>query len=123
MIKELADIANLLDKKGLVKEADIIDELIKKAEGHEKDLKNPEIEKLKETDIMLPVGKKIILQAENNKHNRGLVVELMSDHSYVAYYWYDDPEKIYPVEVFLDGDSRDKSVKKVKFGYHPELDG
>jgi len=123
MIKELVAIANSLDKKGFKKEADIIDELIKKAGGHEKDLKNPKIEKLKETDLILPIGKKIILQAENNEHNRGLVIELMKDHSYVAYYWYDDPEKIYPVEVFLDGDSRDKSVKKVKFGYHPELDG
>lgn len=94
--------------------------ILKRAE--KKELKNPNIGELEETDLMLPVGKKIILQAENEKYNRGLVIELEKDHSYTAYYWFDDPNKIYPVEVFLDGKSRDKSVKKVKFGYHPEID-
>ena len=70
--KDLINLANKLDELGLYKEADYVDFLIKKAEGHEKELKNPKIEKLEETDIILPVGKKIILQAENKKHNRGM---------------------------------------------------
>ena len=119
--KGLISLANRLDELGLYKEADYVDFLIKKAEESEKEPEGSQAEKLEEADIILPVGKKTILQADSKDHTRGLVVELLDDNSYVVYYWYNDPNKVYPVEVFLDGKSRDKSVKRVKFGYHPEL--
>ena len=71
--------------------------------------------------VQLPRGKKIILQAEDREYKRGLVVELKKDGGYDLYYWYDDPKKVYPAEVKIDGKSVKKDGKKVHIGFHPEL--
>ncbi len=50
-------------------------------------------------DLKLPTGKKMVLQAEDNEHTRGLVITSNEDGSYDSYYWYDDPKKAMPIEV------------------------
>lgn len=72
--------------------------------------------------VQLPRGKKIVLQAEDKDYSRGLVVELTEDGGYDLYYWYDDPTKVYPAEVKVDGKSIKKDGKKVHIGFHPELE-
>ena len=72
--------------------------------------------------VQLPRGKKIVLQAEDRDYKRGLVVELKKDGGYDLYYWYDDPKKVYPAEVKVDGKSVKKDGKKVHIGFHPEMD-
>ena len=71
--------------------------------------------------VQLPRGKQIILQAEDRDYKRGLVVELKDNGGYDLYYWYDDPSKVYPAEVKVDGKSVKKDGKKVHIGFHPEL--
>ena len=55
------------------------------------------------TDLVLPRGKKVILQAEDEDYNRGLIVELLDNGGYEMAYWYDKPNKPYPVEILVDG--------------------
>ena len=71
--------------------------------------------------IDLPRGKTIVLKAEDKDYNRGLLVKLQEDGGYDVAYWYDDPSKIYPAEVKIDGKSITKDGKVVHIGYHPEL--
>ena len=66
-----------------------------------------EIEKLNEeiqSDLVLPKGKRVVLQADNPKVNRGLVVTWLEDGGYNVEYWYTTDGKV------------------VYLGYHPELD-
>ena len=84
-----------------------------------------EIEKLNEeiqSDLVLPKGKRIVLQADNPEVNRGLIVTWLEDGGYDVEYWYKDPSKIYPAEVVIDGKPITKDGKVVHLGYHPELD-
>ena len=84
-----------------------------------------EIEKLNEeiqSDLVLPKGKRVVLQADNPKVNRGLVVTWLEDGGYNVEYWYKDPSKIYPAEVVIDGKPITKDGKVVHLGYHPEID-
>ena len=84
-----------------------------------------EIEKLNEeiqSDLVLPKGKRVVLQADNPKVNRGLVVTWLEKGGYDVEYWYKDPSKIYPAEVVIDGKPITKDGKVVHLGYHPELD-
>jgi hypothetical protein len=84
-----------------------------------------EIEKLNEeiqSDLVLPKGKRIVLQADNPKVNRGLIVTWLEDGGYNVEYWYKDPSKIYPAEVVIDGKPITKDGKVVHLGYHPEID-
>ena len=84
-----------------------------------------EIEKLNEeiqSDLVLPKGKRVVLQADNPKVNRGLVVTWLEKGGYDVEYWYKDPSKIYPAEVIIDGKPITKDGKVVHLGYHPELD-
>jgi len=84
-----------------------------------------EIEKLNEeiqSDLVLPKGKRIVLQADNPEVNRGLIVTWLEDGGYDVEYWYKDPSKIYPAEVVIDGKLITKDGKVVHLGYHPELD-
>ena len=84
-----------------------------------------EIEKLNEeiqSDLVLPKGKRVVLQADNPKVNRGLVVTWLEDGGYNVEYWYKDPSKIYPAEVVIDGKPITTDGKVVYLGYHPELD-
>jgi hypothetical protein len=73
-------------------------------------------------DLVLPVGKEVVLKAATEKANRGLVVKWLEDGGYDIYYWYEDPNKAVPAELKADGTSKGKSVKKVYLGFHPELD-
>ena len=75
-----------------------------------------------EIDLKLPTGKKMVLQAEDDKHTRGLVITSNEDGSYNSYYWYDNPEKPMPIEVKIDGESVSKNAKNVRWEYHPELE-
>ena len=75
-----------------------------------------------EIDLKLPTGKKMVLQAEDDKHTRGLVITSNEDGSYNSYYWYDNPEKPMPIEVKIDGESVSKDAKNVRWEYHPELE-
>ena len=73
-------------------------------------------------DLKLPTGKKMVLQADDDKHTRGLVITSNEDGSYNSYYWYDNPEKPMPIEVKIDGESVSKDAKNVRWEYHPELE-
>ena len=84
----------------------------------------PEIIKediLDRTDLVLPRGKKIILQAEEENYDRGLIVELSEEGGYKMNYWYGDDVQIYPVEVEVDGESIKPDAIEVYMKFHPEL--
>ena len=73
-------------------------------------------------DLKIPTGKKMILQADDEKHTRGLVITSNEDGSYDSYYWYDNPMEPMPIEVKIDGESVSKDAKNVRWEYHPELE-
>ena len=50
-------------------------------------------------ELILPRGKKVVLQAEDQDYKRGLIVELLDNGGYEMAYWYDKPNKPYPVEI------------------------
>lgn len=81
-----------------------------------------EEEDKKEYDMILPRGKEIVLKADSEDYERGLLVTLLDDGGYEVKYWYEDPSKGYPVEVFIDGESIKDDAKVVKIGFHPELE-
>ena len=74
------------------------------------------------TDFILPRGKKIILQAEEEDYDRGLIVELTNEGGYKINYWYGDDVKIYPAEVEVDGESIKDDANEVYIKFHPELE-
>ena len=71
--------------------------------------------------IPLPRGQKVILQAEDEDYDRGLVVELKEEGGYDIQYWYDSPENIEPAEIKIDGKTITDEGNLVHIGYHPEL--
>lgn len=73
--------------------------------------------------IPLPRGEKVILQAEDQDYNRGLVIELLPEGGYNVEYWFNTPDNIEPAEVRIDGEKITDAGKLVYIGYHPELDG
>ena len=81
-----------------------------------------EEEKESGIDMVLPRGKEIVLKAEDEDYQRGLLVELLEDGGYEVKYWFEDPSNVKPVEVFIDGESIKKDGKVVKLGFHPELE-
>ena len=72
-------------------------------------------------DIVLPVDKTIVLQADTEKHKRGLVVKYRADGGYDVAYWYGTPDNIVPAELKGDGESFG-DIKHVWLGYHPKID-
>jgi len=72
--------------------------------------------------IPLPRGQKVILQAEDEDYDRGLVVELLEDGGYNVEYWFDEPTNIEPAEIEVDGETITDSGNLVYIGYHPELE-
>ena len=78
--------------------------------------------KLPEAALILPRGKKIILQAEEQDYQRGLIVELTNEGGYKINYWYGEDAKVYPVEVEVDGESIKDDAKEVYIKFHPELE-
>ena len=83
--------------------------------------KNESKKKKSKIDLMLPRGKKVVLKAEDKDYDRGLVVKLLDDGGYDVYYWYENPDDIYPAEIKIDDKSITKDGKVVHIGYHPEL--
>ena len=71
--------------------------------------------------ILLTRDQNIIIQADDPKHNRGLIIRLVGEGGYDIGYWYDHPQKIYPAEIRVDGKTVSKDGKIVHIGYHPEL--
>ena len=73
-----------------------------------------------EAELILPRGKKVILQAEDTDYKRGLIVELLDNGGYEMAYWYDKPDKPYPVEILVDGVSIKPDGKIVEMKFHPQ---
>ena len=71
-------------------------------------------------DVILPIDKQMVLQAEEDKYNRGLLVTNNKDKSYDIAYWA-DKFKPYPIEVEIDGKSVAKEAKVIKLLFHPEM--
>lgn len=72
-------------------------------------------------DMILPTGKMVVLQAEDDKYNRGLLVTSKEDRSYDVAYWADDDTKPYPIGIEIDGKEVAKDANIVKFLFHPEM--
>ena len=71
-------------------------------------------------DVILPIDKQMVLQAEETEYNRGLLVTNNKDKSYDVAYWA-DTFKPYPIEVEIDGKSVAKEAKVIKLLFHPEM--
>ena len=71
--------------------------------------------------LILPRGKKVILQAEDQDYQRGLIVELTKEGGYKMNYWYGPDAEVYPVEVEVDGVDIKEDAKEVYMKFHPEL--
>jgi hypothetical protein len=71
-------------------------------------------------DLILPRGKIKVLQAEDKDYKRGLLVRLLKNGGYDMAYWFNKPNKAYPVEVLVDGKSIKKDAKVVEMKFHPK---
>ena len=92
----------------------------KKTQRLKKEIMNEGV--LPQTSLVLPRGKKVVLQAEEDNYDRGLIVELTNEGGYKIYYWYGEDIKIYPAEVEIDGQSIKPDAKEVYIKFHPELE-
>ena len=72
-------------------------------------------------DIILPIDKQMVLQAEEDKYNRGLLVTNNKDKSYDVAYWADDKTKPYPIGIEIDGKEVAKDAKIIKFSFPDEI--
>ena len=71
-------------------------------------------------DLILPRGKVKVLQAEDKDYERGMLVKLLKDGGYDMAYWFNKPDKPYPIEVLVDGVSIKKDAKVVRMKFHPK---
>ena len=71
-------------------------------------------------DLTLPRGELKVLKAEDKDYDRGLLVKLLDNGGYKMAYWYDKPNKPYPVEIIVDGKSIKKDGKIVEMKFHPK---
>ena len=71
-------------------------------------------------DLVLPRGEIKVLKAEDKDYERGLLVRLLKNGGYDMAYWYNKPDKPYPVEVLVDGKSIKKDAKVVEMKFHPK---
>ena len=78
------------------------------------------VNRVPEAELILPRGKKVVLQAGDFDYKRGLIVELLDNGGYTMAYWYDKPDKPYPVEILVDGESIKKDGKIVEMKFHPQ---
>ena len=92
----------------------------KKTQRLKKEIMNEGV--LPQTSLVLPRGKKVVLQAEEDDYDRGLIVELTNEGGYKIYYWYGEDIKVYPAEVEVDGQSIKPDAKEVYIKFHPELE-
>jgi hypothetical protein len=72
------------------------------------------------SDLVLKRGKTAVLKAEDSNYDRGMLVKLLDDGGYKAAYWYEDPSKVAPVEILVDGKSIKKDAKVVELKFHPK---
>jgi len=72
-------------------------------------------------DMILPTEKMVVLQAEEDTYNRGLLVTSKEDKSYDVAYWADDKTKPYPIGIEIDGKEVAKDANIIKFMFHPEM--
>jgi hypothetical protein len=63
----------------------------------------------------------MVVQADDPKYKRGLLIDLVGRGGYDMAYWYGKPRDVYPAEVKVDGKTITKSGRIVHIGYHPEL--
>jgi hypothetical protein len=78
--------------------------------------------RVSQAELILPRGKKVVLQAEEKDYKRGLIVELTEEGGYKINYWYGDDVKVYPAEVLVDGESIKPDANEVYIKFHPELE-
>ena len=71
-------------------------------------------------DLVLPRGETKVLKAEDKDYERGMLVKLLDNGGYKMAYWYDKPNKPYPVEIIVDGKSIKKDGKVVEMKFHPK---
>ena len=71
-------------------------------------------------DLTLPRGEVKVLQAEDKDYKRGLLVELLDEGGYKIAYWFNKPDKPYPIEIIVDGKSVSKDGKVVHMKFHPK---
>ena len=71
-------------------------------------------------DLTLPRGEVKVLQAEDKDYKRGLLVELLDEGGYKMAYWFNKPDKPYPIEIIVDGKSVSKDGKVVHMKFHPK---
>ena len=72
------------------------------------------------SDLVLKRGKTAVLKAEDDNYDRGMLVKLLKDRGYKAANWYQEPNKVAPVEVLVDGESIKKDAKVVELKFHPK---
>jgi hypothetical protein len=93
-------------------------DILLKEDGHGEGYEEGKIKLM--GDLILPIDKEKVLQAEDDKYNRGLLVTSKEDRSYDIAYWADKFEP-YPIEVEIDGKSVSKDAKVIKLLFHPEM--
>ena len=93
-------------------------DILLKEDGHGEGYEEGNVKLL--GDVILPIDKQMVLQAEEDKYNRGLLVTNNKDKSYDIAYWA-DKFKPYPIEVEIDGKSVAKEAKVIKLLFHPEM--
>ena len=76
--------------------------------------------KKSKVDMILPRGEQKVLKAEDEDYDRGLLVKLLDNGGYEMAYWYDKPNKPYPVEIIVDGESVKADGKVVEMKFHPK---
>ena len=84
--------------------------------------KEEDSNRIDKASLILPRGKKIYLQAEEQDYQRGLIVELTQEGGYKINYWYGPAASVYPAEVEVDGKSIKDDAKEVYIKFHPELE-
>ena len=87
-----------------------------------KEQKEEDSNRIAKAELILPRGKKVYLQAEEQDYQRGLIVELTEEGGYKLNYWYGPDAKVYPAEVEVDGESIKEDAKEVYIKFHPELE-
>ena len=86
-----------------------------------KEQKEEDSNRIAKAELILPRGKKVYLQAEEQDYQRGLIVELTKEGGYKLNYWYGPDAKVYPAEVEVDGESIKEDAREVYIKFHPEL--
>ena len=72
------------------------------------------------TMIKLSKEKTLILKADESDYDRGLLVKRLEDGGYKVAYWYEQTDKVAPIEVLVDGKSIKKDAKVIELKFHPK---